>query len=143
MLTRYSVFHEGQEYVLLCKPTGPAATCWTWVEARSLDRVLLADVERLRDIFLAQDPELRKSATPRDLRRLYEILLSMGAPEQLILRRLGAHVPKKCRDCKQLTTDGYAGPRCEKCHEQFVRTGRVRNAANSNSSRNSRGARRR
>jgi hypothetical protein len=130
MLTRYSVFHEGQEYVLLCKPTGPAAKCWTWVEAHSLDRVSLADVERLRDIFLAQDPELGKSATPRDLRRLYEILLSMGAPEQLILRRLGPHVPKKCRDCKHLTSDGYAGPRCEKCHEQFVRTGRVRNAGN-------------
>jgi hypothetical protein len=142
MITRYTVIHEGQEYLLLCRPTGAAAKCWTWVEAGSLDRVSFADVERLRDIFLAQAPGLSRAATPRELRRLYEIFLSMGAPKQLILRRLGNHVPRKCVDCRSLTTDGYVGPRCEKCHEQFVRTGRVRNAAYSSSSRKSRGARR-
>jgi hypothetical protein len=142
MITRYTVVSEGQEYVLLCKSTGVAAKSWTWVESHSLDRVSLADVERLRDLFLAQEPGLGKSAAPRESRRLYEILRSMGAPEEQILRRLGRHMPRKCVGCKQLTTDGYSGPRCESCHEQFVRTGRVRNGIN-NVSRKSRGTRRR
>jgi hypothetical protein len=143
MISRYSVFCEGQEYVLLCNFTGAAAKSWAWVDGRSSERVSLADVERLRDSFLAQEPGLGKPQTPRELRRLYEVLRSMGAPEGLILRRLGPHVPRKCVDCKKLTTGGYAGPRCDSCHEQFVRTGRVRNAAHRDSSRKSRGSRRR
>ena len=143
MITRYSIFSEGQEYVLLCNSKGAAAKSWAWVDGHSLDRVSLTDVERLRDVFLAQDPGLGKTFTPRELRRLYEVLLSMGAPRALILRRIGCHEPVKCCDCRQITTDGYSGPRCESCHELFVRTGRVRNATYNSVSRKSRGARRR
>jgi hypothetical protein len=127
-----SVICEGVEYRLLYRPTGPASKCWAWVKARTIVRVDLEDVEKLRDAFLAKDDLSRigKATPPRELRRLYEVLLSMGAPRDLILRRLGIHEPRKCTDCKQFTTDGYSGPRCEPCHELFVRTARVRNAGN-------------
>lgn len=131
MIPQQSVTYDGTEYLLLYRKTGPVAKSWRWVASGSYDPVALSDIERLRDLFLAQDPSsLGPSATPRELKRLYEILLAMGGPKELILRRLGSHEPRSCVDCGQLTTCGYAGPRCEHCHEQFVRTARVRNAGN-------------
>ena len=132
MLPSHRVICEGVEYLLICRPTGPASKCWTWVDSRTIVSASIHNVETLRDAFLAQDDLSRigRATPPRELRRLYEVLLSMGAPRDLILRRLGIHEPRKCTDCKQFTTDGYSGPRCEHCHELFVRTGRLRNAGN-------------
>ncbi len=141
MITRYSVFDEGQEYVLLCKAQEIAAQSWTWVYGRSLDRVSLADVERLLDIFLRKTQDLGRQPHRENFKGSTRCSARWGQPENLILRWLGAHVPRKCVDCRKLTTDGYPGPRCESCHEQFVRTGRLRNGTYNNVSRKSHGAR--
>jgi hypothetical protein len=131
MHLRQSVISEGVEYFLLYRLTGTPATCWAWVDAVTRCRVSPEDVERLRDAFLSDDTVgLGRSTPPREVRRLYEVLISMGAPRDRILRRLGVHEPRKCVGCREFTTDGYAGPRCEMCHEQFVRTSRIRNTTN-------------
>jgi len=145
MNVKHSVICEGVEYYLLYRPTGPVAKCWTWVDARNIAKVPLQQVESLRDSLLADDDLSRvgRATPPRELRRLYEVLLSMGAPRDVILKRLGIHEPVKCTDCKEFTADGYAGPRCEPCHEQFVRTARIRNAGNNDVSGGSMGGSRR
>ncbi len=122
-MIRQSVFSEGIEYVLLCKPTGPAKRCWAWVDAVTRCRVEDTDITMLRDAFLSQKTRSTdKPMTPHERERLFEVLLSMGAPQEQVVSRLGIHRPRRCLDCGKTTTDGYAGPRCTACYEQYIRT---------------------
>ena len=129
MLLRQSVTCDGIEYLLLYRPTGRASQGWAWVDGIRRNEVDPADVPRLRDAFLAQDVAVHgRPASLPELRRLHDILKSMGADPSLVRKRLGTPEPRKCVDCRSITIDGYPGPRCTPCHEQFVRTSRLRNA---------------
>ena len=89
----------------------------------------LEDVPRLRDLYLAQaSANDGRPADLEELRRLYDVLVAMGADRHQILHRFGTNEPRRCVDCRSMTIDGYPGPRCTPCHEDFVRTARVRNA---------------
>ena len=128
MIPQQSVIYDGYKFLLFYRKTGPVKKSWNWVRSGSYEPASLSVLELLRDMYLAQDvSELGPSPTPQELSRLYQVLLAMGGPQDLILRRLGIHEPRKCVDCKQITTSGYSGPRCESCHEQFVRLSRIRN----------------
>ena len=127
MNCRQSVTCDGIEYLLLYRPTGRASQGWAWLDGA--DKADPADVPRLRDAFLAQDVALHAPpASLPEMRRLYEILEAMGADPSLIRKRLGAPKPQRCVHCRRLSIDNYPGPRCKPCHEQFVRTSRLRNA---------------
>jgi hypothetical protein len=129
MLLRHSVTCEGAEYVLVYRLSSHASTGWAWVDAIRRNPAAPDHVERLRDTFLSQEVSVHGRPTCLvELRRLYEILKAMGARPEKILQRFGVHEPRKCRDCRMLTIDGYSGPRCATCHEHFVRTARQRNA---------------
>lgn len=129
MILRQSVTWNGIEYLLLYRPNGVASKGWAWVDALRSNPVSAEEAERLRDLFLEQSlAEHGRPTASNELKRLYEILLAMGATHSQIQRRLGVHRPRRCYDCLQITVDGYPGPRCKPCHEQFVRTARLRNA---------------
>lgn len=129
MIHRQSVLYQGVEYLLLYRYCRQPAKSSAWVDAMRIEAVDRDLVPKLRDSYLAQSAE--KFGRPSDLdelRRLYEVLLAMGATRDRILGRFGTHEPRRCVDCRQMTIDGYSGPRCEPCYEHFVRTARVRNA---------------
>lgn len=129
MIFRQLVKWDGTEYLLLVRSTGPATKAWAWVDAERRNPVSPAEVTSLRDAFLDEPViGLGRPVALLELRRFYEALVAMGAPQDKILKRFGTHEPRKCVDCKKLTIDGYAGPRCKPCYEHFVRTARVRNA---------------
>lgn len=121
--------YDGVEYLLLYRPTGQASKGWGWVDAINRAEVDPSDVARLRDAYLSQDVSVhgRPSSLP-ELRRLSAILKAMGAEPARIRTRLGDFEQKRCVQCRKFTNDRYPGPRCTVCHEQFVRTGRLRNA---------------
>lgn len=125
-MLRQAVTLDGIEYMLVYKTSGRASRGWAWVDAIRRNEVDPADVPRLRDAFLADDGVV--SGRPAELKRLSDILAVMGASPDRIRKRLGTHLPRNCVDCRTVTVDGYPGPRCRACHEQFVRTGRLRNA---------------
>jgi hypothetical protein len=128
MIPQQSVVHDGYKYLLVYRTSGPVKKHWNWVRPESYEPASITVLDLLRDMYLAQDvSELGPSPNPQELNRLYQVLLAMGGPRDLILRRLGIHEPRKCVDCKHITTSGYPGPRCDSCHEQFVRLSRIRN----------------
>lgn len=112
MLLRQSVTCDGIEYVLVYRPTGRGSQGWAWVDGVRRNEVDPADVPLLRDAFLAQDVAVHgRPASLPEVRRLHEILKSMGADPTHIRKRLGIPEPRKCVDCRSITIDGYPGPR--------------------------------
>jgi hypothetical protein len=128
MLLRQTVLCDGIEYLLVYEPKGHSSKGWAWIDAVRRNPVDLSQATRLRDAFLAQEEPVH--GRPTELQRLQQILLAMGASPDQVRKRLGGHLPCKCVDCRDITTDGYPGPRCTPCHEKFVRTARLRNAGN-------------
>lgn len=128
MIPQQSVEYDGYQYLLIYPRTGSVAKRWKWVRSGCYEPASLEILEILRDTYLAQAPSnLGPSASPQEIKRLYEVLLAMGGPKEVISLRMGIHEPCKCVDCRTITTSGYPGPRCESCHEQFVRLSRIRN----------------
>ena len=131
MILRQSVNWNGIEYLLLYHPSGAASKGWAWVDALRSNPVSPEETESLLSLFLQQSlAEHGRPAALSELKRLYEILLAMGATHTQIERRLGVQQPRRCRECKEISIDRYPGPQCKPCYEQFVRTGRLRNAGN-------------
>lgn len=123
---RQTIRCDGAPYTLPYRPHGSVRNSWAWVDYHSGNVVSIEMVDKLRDLFVEDGlASVAKRTPPQELRRLYEVLLSMGAPRMTVISRMGCHLPKKCITCKELTTDGYAGPRCANCHEHSVRTHRL------------------
>jgi len=129
MIHRQTVIYNGAEYLLLYRCSRQASQSWALVDALRLNPVEPEDVPRLRDLYLAQASATDgRPADLEELRRLYDVLLAMGADHTQIRRRFGTNEPRRCVDCCSMTIDGYPGPRCKPCHKTFVRTARLRNA---------------
>ena len=131
MLGERAIEINGTKYLWQYRPDGPANECWNWTEARTYNDVSPAISEQLREYFLSHiAPGMIATTSPYEKVRLFGILESMGVADTDLLSRFGLHKPEHCRECRELICDGYSGPRCATCHEQFFRTARVRNAGN-------------
>jgi len=103
MIHRQTVICDGAEYLLLYRCSRQAAKSWAWVDALRRNPVGPEAIPKLRDAYLAQaSAKYGRPADLEELRRLYEVLIAMGAHRIQILRRFGTKEPRRCVDCRSM-----------------------------------------